>query len=488
MFNFFDKKEISFEKLTGTVIYVTTHHHDMLDKFSAISKAIDAAKFEFKAEKKLNLYAPYGFDAQQLIIASIGEGDNRQKNENTGGLVFKSLFRGHENQISVIFDNSVSVQSAIDFLMGAHLKCYQFDYYRTTQEDTEKVKLKSDISVYTDHINELSENYSKILSIIEGVFIARDLVCEPANLLNPETYAQRCQEMEKLGLDVTVLGEQEMANLGMYSLLGVGQGSPIESKLVVMKWQGNKDNSDFPISLVGKGVCFDTGGISLKPASGMWDMIFDMGGSAAVVGTMHTLASRGANVNVVGIIGLVENMPDGNAQRPGDVVKTASGKTVEVLNTDAEGRLVLADAIWYAQKYFKPEILINLATLTGAIISALGHDYSGLFSNNNDLKQALEKAASVTGDQVWAMPLDEKMPKRLKSRVADLANIASSPEAGSSVAAAFIQAFVNDNTKWAHIDMAGTVWNKEDKPTCPKGGTGWGVRLLNEYIKTFETQ
>jgi leucyl aminopeptidase len=325
-----------------------------------------------------------------------------------------------------------------------------------------------------------------ILPIIEGIFTARDLVSEPANILNPETYATRCLELEQLGLEVTVLGEQEMADLGMYCLLGVGQGSVIESKLVVMKWHGQKQHSEFPISLVGKGVCFDTGGISLKPPANMWDMVFDMGGSASVVGTMVTLASRKAHINVVGIIGLVENMPDGNAQRPGDVVKTANGKTVEVLNTDAEGRLVLADSLWYAQNFFKPKVIIDLATLTGAIIMALGHDYAGLFSNDTELQYALEKAAEITGDKVWTMPLDKSMKKRLKSRIADLANIAPSPEAGSSTAACFLQQFIDDGTKWAHLDIAGTAWTKEAKSTCPKGATGWGVRLLNEYVKNFE--
>jgi leucyl aminopeptidase len=282
------------------------------------------------------------------------------------------------------------------------------------------------------------------------------------------------------------LGEQEMADLGMYCLLGVGQGSVIESKLVVMKWRGNKQSSDFPVSFVGKGVCFDTGGISLKPPAGMWDMVFDMGGSAAVVGAMVTLASRKANANVVGIIGLVENMPDGNAQRPGDVVKTANGLTVEVLNTDAEGRLVLADALWYVQNFFKPNVIIDLATLTGAIIAALGYEYAGLFTNDSELQQALTHAADSTGDKVWTMPLDDSMKKRLKSRVADLANIAATPEAGSSTAACFLQQFIDDGVKWAHLDIAGTAWQKEATPTCPKGATGWGVRILNEYIKNIE--
>jgi leucyl aminopeptidase len=384
-----------------------------------------------------------------------------------------------------VVDDSVSDTTLRDFLMGSHLKCYNFDKYRTNLEDKDTVTLDT-VNVYHKNPEVISNHYSDILSIIEGIFIARDLVSEPANILNPESYAARCEELTKFGLEVTVLGEQEMADLGMYCLLGVGQGSVIESKLVVLKWHGNKASSDFPVSFVGKGVCFDTGGISLKPAAGMWDMVFDMGGSAAVVGAMVTLASRKANANVVGIIGLVENMPDGNAQRPGDVVKTAQGLTVEVLNTDAEGRLVLADALWYAQNFFKPNIIIDLATLTGAIIAALGYEYAGLFTNDTALQTALMASADNTGDKVWGMPLDKSMKKRLKSRVADLANIASSPEAGSSVAACFLQQFINDGVKWAHLDIAGTAWLKEAKPTNPKGATGWGVRILNDYVKNFE--
>ncbi len=485
MFQFINNTDIDFKKLTGTVVYLTGTDLNGLVAYDSVLKACGASDFKCEPEKSVSLYAPHGFDAKKLIIASLGDGTDREKNENTGGIVFDSLYRGHKDTVSLMVDDSVSDTAFLDFLMGAHLKCYAFDAYRTTLEDSDSVTLDA-VTVYHKNADTLSEQYADILPIIDGVFTARDLVSEPANILNPETYAERCLELQNLGLEVTVLGEQEMADLGMYCLLGVGQGSVIDSKLVVMKWHGNKQNFDFPISLVGKGVCFDTGGISLKPPANMWDMVFDMGGSASVVGTMVTLASRHAKVNVVGIIGLVENMPDGNAQRPGDVVKTANGKTVEVLNTDAEGRLVLADSLWYAQNFFKPKIIIDLATLTGAIIAALGYDYAGLFSNDTELQTALEKAGTVTGDKVWTMPLDKGMKKRLKSRVADLANIASSPEAGSSLAACFLEQFIDDGVKWAHLDIAGTAWIKEGKPTCPKGATGWGVRVLNEYVKNFE--
>jgi leucyl aminopeptidase len=487
MFQFMNNKDMDLKKLTGTVIYLTGTDLNGLVAYDSVRKACEASDFKCEPEKSISLYAPYGFDAKKLIVASLGDGTDREKNENTGGIVFDSLYRGHKDTVSLMVDDSISDTALLDFLMGSHLKCYSFDAYRTTLEEADSVTLDT-VTLYHKNADALSENYADILPIIEGVFIARDLVSEPANILNPETYAERCLELQNLGLEITVLGEQEMADLGMYCLLGVGQGSVIDSKLVVMKWQGNKQNADFPISLVGKGVCFDTGGISLKPPANMWDMVFDMGGSASVVGTMVTLASRHAKVNVVGIIGLVENMPDGNAQRPGDVVKTANGKTVEVLNTDAEGRLVLADSLWYTQNFFKPKIIIDLATLTGAIIAALGYDYAGLFSNDTELQTALEKAGTATGDKVWTMPLDKGMKKRLKSRIADLANIASSPEAGSSVAASFLEQFIDDGVKWAHLDIAGTAWIKESKSTCPKGATGWGVRLLNEYVKNFELQ
>jgi len=485
MFSFVDKNEISLKNITGIVIYLTTDTLKTFDDYHGISNALKAADYKCEAEKTITLYAPQDLSADQLIIASLGDGSDRQANENTGGIACAHLYRGQHSDISIIVDDHVSPEALNDFIMGAHLKCYHFDHYRTNLTDDEKVSLQN-ITLYTQNHKDIEKNYGDILSIIEGVFMARDLVSEPANLLNPESYAQKCATLSAIGLEVSILNEEEMAELGMYSLLGVGQGSPIESKLVILKWQGQDNDQKFPISLVGKGVCFDAGGISLKPARGMWDMIFDMGGSASVVGTMVTLASRKAPINVVGIIGLVENMPDGHAQRPGDVVKTANGKTVEVLNTDAEGRLVLADALWYAQEYFKPNVIINLATLTGAIIAALGHDYAGLFTNNDPLKESLITAANKTGDQVWPMPLDKKMTKRLKSRVADLANIAASPEAGSSIAAAFLQEFVNPETHWAHLDIAGTVWHKENQSTCPKGGTGWGVRILNEYIKGQE--
>jgi leucyl aminopeptidase len=313
------------------------------------------------------------------------------------------------------------------------------------------------------------------------VIFARDLVSEPANILYPEEFARRVKALSSLGLEVEILGEKEMKKLGMGALLGVGQGSVRESQLAVMRWNGSKDASAQPVAFVGKGVCFDTGGISLKPADGMEEMITDMGGAAAVSGLMYALASRKAKVNAVGILGLVENMPDANAQRPGDVVKTMSGQTVEVINTDAEGRLVLADAIWYCHERFKPKFIIDLATLTGAIVVALGKDLAGLFSNNDELADRLLSASRSSGEALWRMPLPAQYEKGIDSAVADMKNVGGRP-GGSITAALFIQRFVKE-IPWAHLDIASTAWKPNSTvATIPSGATGFGVRLLDRLV------
>jgi leucyl aminopeptidase len=317
--------------------------------------------------------------------------------------------------------------------------------------------------------------------LADAVILARDPVSEPANILYPEEFARRVKKLTELGLEVEILGVKEMTRLGMGALLGVGQGSVRESQLAVIQWKGAKDKSAPPIAFIGKGVCFDTGGISLKPPEGMEEMITDMGGAAAVTGTMAALAARRAKVNAVGILGLVENMPDGAAQRPGDVVTTMSGQTVEVINTDAEGRLVLADAIWYCQDRFHPKVMIDLATLTGAIIVALGKDVAGLFSNNDVLANNLLAASKATDDVLWRMPLPDQYNKLLESGVADMKNIGSR-HGGSITAALFIQKFVN-GLPWAHLDIAPTAWKPHSAvPTIPSGATGFGVRLLDRLV------
>ena len=300
-------------------------------------------------------------------------------------------------------------------------------------------------------------------------------------MLYPESFAARCKELSELGVKVKVLGEAQMQKLGMGALLGVGQGSVRESKLVVMEWM-NGPKAKKPVAFVGKGVTFDTGGISIKPSGGMEDMKWDMGGAGAVTGAMAALAKRNAKANVVGVLGLVENMPDGNAQRPGDVVTSMSGQTIEVLNTDAEGRLVLADALWWTQKTYKPTTVIDLATLTGAILVALAHEFAGMFTKDDELAEQLGAAGEATGDLLWRMPLTKTHDEMIKSDIADMQNIGIR-WAGSSSAAAFLGRFIQDGTSWAHLDIAGTAWNNKPKPTCPKGGAGYGVRLLDEFIR-----
>jgi leucyl aminopeptidase len=318
------------------------------------------------------------------------------------------------------------------------------------------------------------------------VYLARDLVSEPPNVLNPAEMAKRCEALTELGLQVEVLGPQEMERLGFGALLGVAQGSVNEPRMVVMRWNGGGSGkpvasaSAKPVAFIGKGVTFDTGGISIKPAAGMEDMKWDMAGAGTVIGLMAALAARRAKVNAVGLVGLVENMPSGTAQRPGDVVKSYSGQTVEVINTDAEGRLVLADVLWYCQEKFDPRFMVDLATLTGAIIIGLGHEHAGLFSNDDALAQQLLEAGSATGEKVWRMPLAEAYDKQLKSEIADMKNVGGRP-AGSVTAAQFLQRFVNGKP-WAHLDIAGTAWSSKDAPCVPKGATAFGVRLLDRMV------
>jgi leucyl aminopeptidase len=367
-------------------------------------------------------------------------------------------------------------------VFALHLASYRFDKYFGAAKQ-EKAPTVKTITVVADDVAAAEKAFAPLKAVRDGVLFARDLVSEPANVLYPQSYADRVKGLEKLGLKVEVLGVAEMAELGMNSLLGVGQGSARESKLVVMQWNGAATDAA-PVAFVGKGVTFDTGGISIKPAEGMEDMKWDMGGSAAVVGTLIALAGRKAKVNAVGIIGLVENMPDGNAQRPGDVVKAMSGTTIEVINTDAEGRLVLADALWYCQDRFKPQFMIDLATLTGAMIIALGTDYAGVFSNNDELATRIGEASKSVSENTWRMPLPAQYEKQIDSKIADVRNIGGRP-AGSITAALFLQRFVND-VPWAHIDIAPTAWTTEQRiPSVPEGATGFGVRTLDALVAKF---
>ncbi|MCV6593159.1 MAG: leucyl aminopeptidase [Silicimonas sp.] len=364
-------------------------------------------------------------------------------------------------------------KGAADIALGALLKAYGFEKHRSAE-----TKPKGDLTLMGAEA--VAEEAATLTALAEGVWFTRDLVNEPSNILTTTEFADRLAALEALGLKVTVLEEPELEKLGMRTLLAVGQGSASPSKVVVMEWMGGEADAA-PVALVGKGVVFDTGGISLKPAGGMEDMTMDMGGAGTVAGVMKTLALRGAKANVVGLVGLVENMPDGLAQRPGDVVTSMKGDTVEVINTDAEGRLVLCDVMWYAQETYAPAAMVDLATLTGAVIIALGHENAGVFSNDDGLAEAFLKAASTEGEGAWRLPLGKGYDKQLKSRVADMKNVGGRP-AGSITAAQFLARFVKEGTPWMHLDIAGVASLKSPTTLAPKGATGWGVLALNRWI------
>ncbi len=380
---------------------------------------------------------------------------------------------------------ALSVPEMIAYVAsGALLRSWKFDKYKTKREPDEIPTLEELVFVTPDAV-ETKKAFARLAAIAEGNHLTRLVVSEPPNVIYPESMAAYAKELTKLGVKVDILGEKEMGKLGFGALLGVGQGSVRESQLVVMQWLGG-EKAGSPIAVVGKGVTFDTGGINIKPSNGMEDMKYDMAGSGVVLGLMKSLALRKAKVNVVGVMGLAENMPSGSAIRPSDVLTSLSGQTIEVLNTDAEGRLVLADALWYTQDKFKPQYIIDLATLTGAITVALGYEYAGLFSNDDKLSAMLTDAGTQVGEQLWRLPMGKAYDKDINSDVADVKNVGSGRGAGSITAAQFLERFVN-KTPWAHLDIAGMAWDKADKPLTGKGATGYGVRLLNEFLhKNFE--
>ena len=378
--------------------------------------------------------------------------------------------------------NSDTINSKIEnfvgyFLHGLKLKSYEFNIYKS-----KKNKRLISINVIGSKNKISAQNQLRFKALEEGTFFARDLVSEPGNILHPDEYAKRLNSLKKYGLKINIYDEKKLKKLGMNALLGVGQGSIRGSYLVTMEWNGAKNNSK-PLAFVGKGVCFDTGGISLKPAKFMEDMTYDMAGSATVVGLMKTLALRKAKINAVGVVGLVENMPGGNAQRPGDIVKSYSGKTIEILNTDAEGRLVLADALTFTEKKFKPKFMVDLATLTGAIIVSLGSEYAGLFSNDEKLSKQLLTAGERVDEKLWRMPLHKNFDKLIDSKNADMQNINYVGGAGATTAAQFLQRFILNNTPWAHLDIAGMAFSKYGGALNSGGATGYGVRLLNKLLE-----
>ena len=377
----------------------------------------------------------------------------------------------------------MTADEAADLAQGAQLRAYTFDRYKTRKGD-DKAPDKRTLTVAAGDPGAARRAHARREAINVGVTTARDLVNEPANVLYPAEFTRRTSALKKFGLAVEVLDVKAMKKLGMNALLGVGQGSAHESRLVVMRWNGGK-TGDAPVAFIGKGVCFDTGGISIKPAASMEDMKGDMAGAACVTGLMQALAARNARVNAVGLIGLVENMPDGNAQRPGDIVTSMSGQTIEIINTDAEGRLVLADVVWYAAQRFKPKFMIDLATLTGAIIVALGQEYAGMFANNDELAARLTQAGEETGEKVWRMPLAAEYDKMIDSKFADMKNTGGSRWGGAITAAQFIKRYVDDKIPWAHLDIAGTGMDSRQNDINKSWASGWGVRLLDRLVADF---
>ena len=418
-------------------------------------------------------------DSLEIIIAFLDDKLSEVNTENLGAELFILINKNNLEKITII-NNNIKFQNSnlIEFLAhGIKLKSYTFEKYKS-----KKTSKKISINLISKENSKDISIMRKLDSVYEGVKFTRDLVSEPGNILHPDEYAKRLKLLKKYGLKINIYDNKKLKKLGMNALLGVGQGSIRGSYLVTMEWNGAKNNSK-PLAFIGKGVCFDTGGISLKPAKFMEDMTYDMAGSAVVVGLMQCLALRKAKVNAVGVVGLVENMPGGNAQRPGDIVKSYSGKTIEVLNTDAEGRLVLADALTFTEKKFKPKFMVDLATLTGAIIVSLGSEYAGLFSNDDKLSKDITSAGKDVEEKVWRMPLDKNFDKLINSKNADMQNINYVGGAGSITAAQFLQRFIINKTPWAHLDIAGMAFSKYGGALNSGGATGFGVRLLNKLIE-----
>ncbi|MBZ9822554.1 leucyl aminopeptidase [Mesorhizobium sp. CA4] len=471
------------------------------DPAGALTRAFPVADFSGKFASSVEVLAPEGTSADRLVAIGSGNVSNLDDNAwlKLGGAVASSLRKATEVAIVLdLPDLQPDSRQAASLAAGILLRSYSFDKYKTRkdkedgQTDTKGANAKgaaakkaeaakpAKITIHCADPAAAKKAFAGEQAVVDGVLLARELVNEPANALGPVEFAERVKALEQLGVEVEILAEKEMKKLGMGSLLGVAQGSPRGARIAVMRWNGGKAK-DAPLAFIGKGVTFDTGGNSMKPASGMEDMKGDMGGAAAVTGLMHALAARKAKANVVGVIGLVENAVDGHAQRPGDIVTSMSGQTIEVLNTDAEGRLVLADALWYANDRFKPKFMINLATLTGAIMVALGQHYAGLFSNNDELAGRLFGAGQASQERVWRMPLGPEYDKLIDSKNADMKNIGGR-YGGAIIAAQFLQRFVKD-TPWAHLDIAGTAMGAPSSEINQSWGSGFGVRLLDRLVR-----
>ena len=458
-----------------------------------LSRAANISGFKGKKDSSIDLLAPAGLKFSRLVLMGVGKTADYNAEDwlNLGGTV-RGLLTGKEGPTAhIVLDGAgrgIATEDVANFALGAALRGYKFRKYKSKPKkkndaaaETNDKTLKK-IVIHTTDPRGATKLYGASRAVANGVVLARDLVNEPANVLGPAEFAARAKELTKVGIEVNVLTPKTLQRLGMNALLAVGQGSSRPSHVVVMQWKGAGARGGDPIVFVGKGVTFDTGGISLKPATGMEDMKGDMAGAACVVGLMHELAERKAKVNAVGIIGLVENMPSGSAQRPGDIVAAMSGLTIEVLNTDAEGRMVLADCLWYAQDRFKPKAMINLATLTGAVMVALGKEHAGLFSNNDELANRLIAAGNVTGEKLWRLPLGPKYDKMIDSKVADIKNTGGK-WGGSISAAQFLQRFIKEGTPWAHLDIAGTAMSSVDSEINRSWGSGFGVRLLDQLVR-----
>jgi leucyl aminopeptidase len=455
------------------------------DPQNVIARAEKTSAFSGKSLATLDILAPHGSGFERLVVLGLGKPDKLNAHSwlKAGGVAASKCAKATSMAICLDAEGAgATAASVADFALGMHLRGYSFDKYKTRKQDDDKDSAAKTVKVtlVTAHAREAVSAYETAKSIADGVILARDLVNEPANVLGPLEFAAKAKALEALGVEVEILTEKEMTALGMGALLAVGQGSVRPPRMAVMQWNGGKAGEK-PIAFVGKGVVFDTGGISIKPAGGMEDMKGDMGGAAAVTGLMHVLAARKAKVNAVGVIGIVENMPDGNAYRPGDVVTSMSGQTIEVLNTDAEGRLVLGDALWYCNGRFEPKFMINLATLTGAIGVALGPHHAGLFSNDDDLSEKLLAAGVQTAEKLWRMPLGSEYDKMIDSKIADMKNTGGR-QAGSITAAQFLKRFVKD-TPWAHLDVASTAMGSPADEISQSWASGFGVRLLNELVR-----
>jgi leucyl aminopeptidase len=443
--------------------------------------AAKAGRFEGEAGSLAEIFLPGGEEANRLVLLGIGGGSEADYERAGGALTARFLTSG-ASSVAVDFaalGGQPSSRAVARFAGAAVQRGWRFDAYRTTLTDKQKPTLESITLVGAPKGSEAA--WDEALALTGGLELTRTLVSEPPNVIYPESFVERCRHLTELGVEITVLDRAEMEKLGMGALLGVAQGSVKEGRILAMRWNG-RGEGDIDVAFVGKGVTFDTGGISIKPAAGMEDMKWDMGGAGAVAGAMKALAGRKAKANIVGVCGLVENMPDGNAQRPGDVVKTMSGQTVEVINTDAEGRLVLCDAITWTQQVFKPKTIVDLATLTGAMIISLGSEHGGLFSNDDGLAEELLAAGRATGDLLWRFPLGDAYNKLIDSPIADMKNVGPRG-AGSITAAQFIQRFVEPGVRWAHLDIAGMVWADKPGATYDKGATGYGVRLLDRFVR-----